>query len=193
MVTAPQRHRAHYVLMALFPLLLGCGGGDGVPDDTGDTHTVSVFGAHTAFTLDVPEDWAFTFVTDNATCGSGSYQLGDRLAVVAVPTSCAQAAHNGQIGNGFHGLYRIVDDVVKPLDETTVTTPAGTATVFTQAYFECTNSCDNWDEPVAIVTLAQPFDPAYPTLVVRGDKNLVSRSELEKILGTLQVPAAGSS
>jgi hypothetical protein len=61
--------------------------------------------------------------------------------------------------------------------------------VFVQEYVECTNSRDRWDEPVAIVTVDAPVDAAYPTLVVRGEKDLVSRAEVEEIVATLAAPA----
>ncbi len=62
------------------------------------------------------------------------------------------------------------------------------AVVFTQEYYECTNSCERWHEPVAIITLDDPVDPDYPTLVVRAERDELSRSDLEELLGALEEP-----
>ena len=157
-----------------------------------DTHQVEVRGTHTAFDLEVGVDWAITDVWDADTCGSVSYVVSEdgatRLVVEAVPTSCPDAGQDTQIGNGFHGVYRTLDDVPDPRDPETVSTDLGDATVFVQEYFECTNECERWDEPVAIVTVAAPVDAGYPTLVVRGDKDKVSRADFEEIVATLAAP-----
>jgi hypothetical protein len=167
------------------------------PSAIGPAHSdqhrqLEVRGTHTAFNLDVPEDWAITDVRDAGTCGSVSYRIDARsearLVVEAVPTQCAEAQENTEIGNGRHGVYRTVADVPEPREEKSVDTGLGTATLFTQTYFECTNSCDNGNEPVAIVTLDAPVDAGYPTLVVRGEKETVSRADLEEIVASLTTP-----
>jgi hypothetical protein len=215
MVTAPQRHRARLLclrdcnhvaidpvgpgmrsLLALVALavvvpLSACDGSISVGGDD-DTHRLEVRGAHTAFDLEVPQDWGITDVSEAGACGSVSYDVAEdgatRLVIEAVPTACAEAGENGQIGNGQHGIYRTVDDIPDPQDSEAVETALGSATVVTQEYFECTNSCDNWDEPVAIVTLDAPVDAGYPTLVVRGEKDQVSRADFEEIVATLAAP-----
>jgi hypothetical protein len=103
-----------------------------------------------------------------------------------VPSDCEVAGSNSSIGNGQHGLYRTLEDVPEPEAVDTTTTALGEATVFVQEYFECTNECERWDEPVAIITLDDPVDPAYPTLVLRGEQDRLARSELEEILGALE-------
>jgi hypothetical protein len=161
-------------------------------DDSDQDRQLDVRGAHTAFDLKVHDDWAITEVQDAGTCGSVSYRIDApseaRLVVEAVPTECAEAQENTEIGNGRHGVYRTLDDVPAPRDEKAVDTGLGKATVFTQTYYECTNSCENWNEPVAIVTLETPVDAGYPTLVVRGEKETVSRADLEEIVATLMTP-----
>ena len=185
------KHLALAALAALVPLA-GCEGSVSIGGDDEDTHGLEVRGTHTAFAVEVPDDWAITDVWDADTCGSVSYVVAEdgerRLVVEAVPTSCPDAGQDSQIGNGFHGVYRTLDDVPDPQDPEDVTTGTGQATVFTQEYFECTNSCDRWDEPVAIVTLDQPVDAGYPTLVLRGEKDSVSRAELEEIVASLAAP-----
>lgn len=165
-------------------------GGD---DDGGaTTHTLEVRGSHTAFDLEVPVAWAITDVWDADTCGSVSYVVAEegrrRLVVEAVPSACAEAGRDEQIGNGFHGTYRTVEDIPDPQEPATVPTALGEATVVTQEYFECTNSCERWDEPIAVVTVREPVDAAYPTLVVRGEKDSVTRAELEEVVATLAAP-----
>ena len=159
-----------------------------------DTHQLEVRGAHTAFDLEVPSDWAITDVWDAAACGSVTYDVAEdgatRLVIEAVPSSCPEAGQDTQIGNGFHGIYRTVDDIPEPRDSKTVETALGSATVVTQEYFECTNSCDRWNEPVAIVTVDQPVDAGYPTLVIRGERDKVSRADFEAIVETLAAPYA---
>jgi len=171
--------------------LAGCSGSVSLGDDE-DTHQVEVRGARTGFVVEVPEAWGITDVWDADTCGSVSYLLREgsslRLVIEAVPASCPDAGVDTQIGNGFHGVYRTVDDVPDPQDRESVDTDLGSATVFTQKYFECTNSCEDWSEPVAIITLDAPVDVGYPTLVVRGEKETLSRAELEEIVATLAAP-----
>ena len=164
----------------------------GLADDC--SHVVDVRGAHTHFSVRVPATWGIGSVTEDAVCDSGSYRFEDlteareRLRVEAVPTDCEAAGSNSSIGNGSHGTYRTIDDVPEPEEVASVQTPVGGAVVFTQEYYECTNSCERWDEPVAIITLDAPVRPGYPTLVLRGERDSLSRTELEEILAALEEP-----
>lgn len=103
-----------------------------------------------------------------------------RLAAYA--TVCA--ADNAQIGNGRHGVYRTTADI--PADRrtaaVTVPTALGEATAFTQAYYECTNSCKNFVEPVAVITLGHPADPAYQTLTAYSEKGTIGWDQLTALL-----------
>ena len=177
-------------LVAVVPLAACEGSVDIGSDD--DTHALEVRGARTAWELEVPRDWAITDVWEADVCGSVSYVVSEagrtRLVIRAMPADCPEAEQNTQIGNGFHGVYRTIDDVPDPQDQETVPTDLGEATVFTQEYFECTNECERWDEPVAIVTVDSPVDAGYPTLVVRGEKDTVPRAEFEEIVATLAAP-----
>ena len=60
--------------------------------------------------------------------------------------------------------------------------------VFGQRYFECTNSCRNFVEPVAIITVDEPVDPGYPTLVLISTKGELSREAFTGIVRTLTHP-----
>ena len=180
-------------------LLGGCsvldrssGSCEGLADDC--SHLVDVRGTHAVFTVRVPETWGIGSAREDAVCDSASYRFDElpdvwgRLVVEAVPTRCPEAGSNTAIGNGSHGVYRTVDDVPHPEDLSTVRTAVGEATVFTQEYYECTNSCHRWHEPVAIIALDDPVDPGYPTLVLRGQQDRLTRAELEEILHGLEKP-----
>ncbi len=167
----------------------GC---EGLADDC--SHVVEVRGSHVHFSMRVPETWGIGYAREDAVCGSASYRFyelpddGGRLRVEAVPTECDAASSSSSIGNGSHGTYRTIDDVPEPEDVGSVETLLGDAVVFTQEYYECTNSCERWHEPVAIITLDDPVDPDYPTLVVRAERVELSRSDLEELLGALEEP-----
>ena len=53
---------------------------------------------------------------------------GVGISVELVPVDCE--ADNSQIGNGFHGLYRTIDDVPEPIGVEHVETPVGAAFEF---------------------------------------------------------------
>ncbi|MFD1718369.1 hypothetical protein [Georgenia deserti] len=113
----------------------------------------------------------------------------DVLVVVElVPTECARAAENEEALNGQHGLYRTIDDVPQPEDVAETSTSLGEAVIFTQDYTECTNVCRDYREPVAIIALDEPVDPAYPTVVVRGDRETVDREELDEMVSSVRAP-----
>jgi hypothetical protein len=164
---------------------------------SGDQQLVQAVTTHTSFAFELDAGWAITSVYEGQPCGSVTYVIDDvaggsaEIGVQAVPTDCPEASQNSQIGNGRHGVYRTIADVPAPLDQTPVTTALGPGVAFDQAYYQCTNHCDNWKEPVVIITLDHPVDPAYPTLVVRGDRDSVSRSRLVSILQHAEQPSAG--
>jgi hypothetical protein len=105
------------------------------------------------------------------------------LQLFAYATGCA-AIDNGRPGNGRHGVYRSTADI--PADRlasaTRTHTALGDATVFTQPYYECTNSCHNYTEPVALIVLDHPADPAYPALTVVAVRGAVPLDELKTVL-----------
>jgi len=107
------------------------------------------------------------------------------VELMAFGTSCVAAAgDNAQPGNGRHGVYRTTMDI--PADRLSaavaVHTVLGEATVFNQPYYECTNSCKNYTEPVAIVMLAHPSDPEYQTLMAVAVKGSIGLDQLSAFL-----------
>lgn len=159
--------------------------GDDVAEVTVETETV-------AFQLGLPRDVGISDIAspdDAEECPTFFADLGDALTVTAVGESCPiEEGTNRQIGNGDHGTYRTLADVPDPLAVTEVSTDLGRAQVFEQEYFECTNFCNDWKEPVAIVELEHPVDPEFPTLVLRSSKAELSRSELTEIVESLEEP-----
>jgi hypothetical protein len=102
---------------------------------------------------------------------------------MAYATTCPTADRT-QLINGNHGVYRTAADIPADLraGAATVQTPLGEATVFTQPYSEYTNSTNHYTEPIAVITLAQPVDPAYPTLVVLSEKGALPLDQLTTLL-----------
>lgn len=174
-----------FVSVALAAALLS-----GCQDDEADpisreTRSVTVDGDHVAFTIAVPEHWADDEQdTLTGDCGQFTQQLGE-LTVQAVPTSCRDAATDGNIGNGHHGTFRTLGDVPEPMSVQSIETALGPATLFTQEYYECTNSCERWHEAWVIVDLTDPVDPAYPTLSLRASDDL-GLTDIQQIAETLE-------
>jgi hypothetical protein len=64
----------------------------------------------------------------------------------------------------------------------TVPTALGDAVVFNQPYYECTNSCHNYTEPVAVITLRQPQTADFRTLTVYSAKGTIGLDRLTAFL-----------
>jgi len=107
------------------------------------------------------------------------------LTLFAYATNCTTNGGNSGLGNGRHGVYRTDDDVPATVRDRarTVHTALGDATVFTQAYYECTNSCRNYTEPVAVITLTHPQDPSVQALTVYSAKGEADLDRLVAFLG----------
>ncbi|MEV0563603.1 hypothetical protein [Dactylosporangium sp. NPDC050588] len=112
-------------------------------------------------------------------------RLGDGRLVrfTAYATSCPLPSDTRRI-NGRHGVYRSTADIPADLraGATSIQTPLGEATAFTQDYSEYTNSANHYTEPVAVITLARPVDPAYQTLTVIAEKGTLPMDELTTVL-----------
>lgn len=151
---------------------------------------VTVRDDHIAFDIKVPEGTAISTIDvedETEGCARVSYTLNDHgLVVEAVSRTCR--VPDEQISNGHHGVYRTLKDVPEPSKVATVRTWLGPAKVFTQSYSEHTNVSNSWDEPVAIVTLDDPVDADYPTLVVRSDKAALTREEFTHVVEDLAEP-----
>jgi hypothetical protein len=140
---------------------------------------------HVAFVIDHDGSLSVSEMRDPSRdpgCGTATAFFSGKLdlRIEAVPTDCALA---GPIepGGGEHGRYRTLDDVADPLDVEDVDTALGPAVIFTQRY-------DDVEEALAIVTLDDPVDPDYPTLVIRSDEGGFGRDELRAMLATLDPP-----
>ncbi|WP_026928925.1 hypothetical protein [Glycomyces tenuis] len=153
-------------------------------------HRISIDGEHLSVELTVPGDLAIDEVAagpdggSDPDCRGVRYEFGSELTVEAFAADCAADAPQ-QIMNGHHGTYRTLADVPEPVDTEEVATGAGPAQVFVQHYEEHTNFSDSWEEPVAVVTLDDPVDAEFPTLVLRSDKAALSREELTEIAASL--------
>jgi len=105
------------------------------------------------------------------------------VSLAAYAASCT-TRDNAQPGNGRHGVYRTTADIPaeRRTGARTVHTALGEATVFNQTYYECTNSCKKYTEPVAVITLEHPSDPAFQALTVYSPKGAIGLERLTDIL-----------
>ncbi|WP_345678304.1 hypothetical protein [Yinghuangia aomiensis] len=113
---------------------------------------------------------------------------GTQVVSVTAYAADAPLAHaNTGLANGRYGVYRTTADI--PADElasaTHAQTALGDATVFTHPYDECTNSCKHWTVPVAVITVAHPKDPGFPTLVIAANHGEIDVDGLRSLLTRL--------
>lgn len=137
-----------------------------------DEHPVVNAGEH---------DFAF-----GPSCITPYWQLAGGIDIEAWPAGCDPA--NSEPGNGEHGHYRSAADAPSPIDPIAIDTVLGPAEVFGQTYYECTNSCTEWELDIAVITLSEPVSDEYPTLTVIGTVENLTRADL---LALLQTFAAG--
>ncbi|WP_238011825.1 hypothetical protein KZZ52_13380 [Dactylosporangium sp. AC04546] len=181
--------RRCFAVVALALLAGGCQGPVVRPDPVPvSSPTIAPVGEPVAFHLRL--DTGQRLIMRSA--GSGAcpgldarVDLGARRAVrlAAYATTCS-TDDNGRIGNGSHGVYRTATDV--PADRrataTTVQTALGAGIAFSQQYYECTNSCSHYTEPVAVITLDHPADPAFPTLTIISEKRTIDLDQMTAVL-----------
>lgn len=171
---------------------------DTVLDDLTDTE---VEDDRVGITIIHPREFQLERVSDaeiddrhGETCMVPRWRLmrpGETLEIESVPADCD--VDNADPGNGDHGYYRTLDDCAHVECEENaeeLRTSAGTAHLFTQPYYECTNECDDYTDRVAIVTLDRPTDPNHPTVVIRSNKDEIPAWFFEKIVRDLE-PGAG--
>ncbi|GAA3221445.1 hypothetical protein ACFO1B_16500 [Dactylosporangium siamense] len=106
---------------------------------------------------------------------------GRAFRLMAFATTCPAGDTSRHI-NGDHGVYRTTADIPADRRNVTVPTALGEAVVFTQAYSEYTNSANHYTEPVAVITLTHPADPAYQALTVISEKGTLTVDELSTAL-----------
>lgn len=108
------------------------------------------------------------------------------LTILAVGTECDRGSD--RLMNGNHGTYRTIEDVANPIDLEQMDTDLGPAQVFIQEYEEHTNVSRSFEEPVAIVTLDDPVDSRFPTLLLRSEAGKLSRERFTEVVASLEQP-----
>lgn len=117
--------------------------------------------------------------TGGCTSQAATVDAGEHLVELRLnATGCAGIDVTGQIGNGYHGSYVTLDDVPDPRDVADHQVEAGSLTTFSQDYFECTNECNDYEDHVALLELADPPDPEHPTVVLVDPRGQLSVDHL---------------
>jgi hypothetical protein len=98
-----------------------------------------------------------------------------RYQVILIETGCTGST---TAGNGFHGYY------VEPPGGTfeQVITPAGPAIIFSNKYYECTNSCAYGTDEVALVDVGGRIIQVTAVTSPSGGETTRSRPELVELL-----------
>jgi hypothetical protein len=179
------------VLVGLLVVTLLTGGCRANPVDPGpvSSPTVAPVSGPVAFHVQLGAGQSLTTRSPQANdCPGFSADVslgGDaRVTLAAFATRCPIGTGNSNLGNGRHGVYRTSADIPagSSAGARTVHTALGDATVFTQPYYECTNSCKNYTEPVAVLTLTQPQDSTVQALTVYSAKGTI---DLDKLVAFL--------
>ncbi len=169
--------------------LLGAFGGAG-SGRSSPTTRLSVVDDRIAFEIKVPPGTMISGFYSGARrdCQIAEIDFSDHgLRAYAAARTCESPAR-GRTGNGNHGTYRTIADVAAPKAVQRVDSWLGPADVFSQDYYECTNACRNYTEPVAVVMLQQPVNPDFPTLVLISTKGELDRAALTRIVRDLAEP-----
>jgi hypothetical protein len=168
--------------------LVGCGDDDDGPtpgDDgeaapwPGGSDETQAYDLGDGLVAELPAGWEvepFADWEDGANvepCSRRAASVSDGASYMRLELNsrgCAGIEQDSQIGNGYHGVYVGIDDVPEPQDVAEQDVAAGTLTTFSQEYFECTNSCSDFDDNVGLLALTSPPDPDFPTLVLLDEK-----------------------
>ncbi|MEV6929134.1 hypothetical protein AB0M46_32235 [Dactylosporangium sp. NPDC051485] len=174
---------------ALLALVAGCHGTPAAPETPMSSPTVASVDGPVAFHVRLGAGQRLTTQTPGADgCPAVAVTVtlgqGRLVRLVAFATTCEAIGDNARPGNGRHGVFRTADDIPAQRRDgaSTVQTALGTATIFTQPYFECTNSCKNFTEPVAVIALDHPADPGVKALTAVAEKGAVDRDALTALL-----------
>lgn len=144
---------------------------------------LSVADDRLAFTIALPEEHVLTNAFEHDAgdgCVAPVWQLADGVNLEAWPAGCDPA--NARPGNGSYGHYRTLADVPEPIDPIEIESVLGPTTIVGQPYYECTNSCDEWNLDIAIVELSEPVNSEFPTLTVIGTRRSFERADLLALL-----------
>lgn len=181
---------AHRLLIALVLALVagGCRGTDARPvSGPVSSPTVAPVGGPVAFHVQLGAGQRLTMRSPRPGDCPGLdalIELGAEgtVELTAYATTCA--SDNARPGNGRHGVYRTTADIPAELraGAISVRTALGEATAFNQSYYECTNSCKTYTEPVAVITLAHTDDPAYQALTAFSAKGSIGLDRLTALL-----------
>ncbi|WP_433606597.1 hypothetical protein ACQP2P_30495 [Dactylosporangium sp. CA-139114] len=106
----------------------------------------------------------------------------DGNVLIAAYGADCPVSGNGSPGNGRHGVYRTSADIPSSRTTTSATTPLGDATLFEQPYYECTNSCQHYTEPVAVIALSAPAGQAIRALVVVAERGSLDLAGLQALV-----------
>jgi hypothetical protein len=176
-------------LVAFLSVASGCHRVDSRPDPGPvSSPTVAPVGGPVAFHVRLAAGQRLTTRApqrDNCPGLDALIELGSEgtIQLAAYTASCA-AGDNARPGNGRHGVYRTSADIPpeRRSGAVAVRTALGDATAFNQPYYECTNSCRNYTEPVAVITLEHPGDPAFASLTAYSEKGSIGLDRLTALL-----------
>lgn len=179
------------VLGVIGMLAVGCG----LHSPTSDAYSATATLDEPPFALSmkvrngekITEVWIIQAPSQGPACTVANAQLraGDETLLEFQGVSNDCNFENRAPGNGNHGSYPSIDDARaggsangRHLESVHVDTPIGPAEVFLQSYYECTNSCQTYTEPVAIIALTQPTGARYPSITVYSNKGRLTEDQL---------------
>ena len=146
-----------------------------------------------SISIGVPQGWVVNRLGDGGHSGpsgpcqfqdadlKGSADSGPYLVIELVGAGCSTGTPQASALNGFEGHYVTIEDVASPTREASSSSPTGSITVFSQPYTECTNSCKHITEQVALVALAHPADPGFPTVMIRTQESDISAAQVQRL------------
>lgn len=168
--------------------LVACGAGAA---DIDGTLTATPIGDHVS--IGVPSGWVVNQLGDGGHSGpsgpcqwqdanlNGGANSGPYVIIELVGAACSTGKPQATALNGFEGHYVAIEDAASPTPEATASSASGTITVFSQPYTECTNSCRHVTEQVALVRLAHPADPSFPTVMLRTQESDISAARIQRL------------
>jgi hypothetical protein len=191
MVGFPQRRRRLVPAFTLaVPVLALVACGASAKDIEGPLTGTSV-GDH--ISIGVPSGWVVNQLGDGGRSAAsgpcqwqdaklkGSGDSGPYVVVELVGAGCSTGKPQAAALNGFEGHYVTIEDAASSSREAAASSAAGSITVFSQPYTECTNSCRHVTEQVALVGLAHPDDPRFPTVMLRTQETDISAAQMQRL------------